>query len=147
MPFITKRPEAVLDLAGRIEVLLLNRSELRALTGAGPEAAVGRLLDMGLEWVVITNAEKGATAWSRDAKVYEPAVLSPMVDPTGCGDAMAGGLVSVLAKERALTPEAMRVGLRLGARMAAHAGSSFSADGLFLAVEALRHSRPPRPYR
>jgi fructokinase len=73
---------AALDLLGRAMVAKLTKEELADLG-----LSVGDVLSLGPRLVVMTEGEKGASAFTREGSVSRPAASVPVVDPTGAGDA------------------------------------------------------------
>ncbi|MGO4999684.1 PfkB family carbohydrate kinase [Oceanisphaera sp. W20_SRM_FM3] len=49
-----------------------------------------------LQWLVVTNGEQGAEAFSATQHIQVPAPVVSVVDATGAGDAFAGGLINAL---------------------------------------------------
>lgn len=88
--------EAILP---RVDVLLLNDSEARLLSGERSLArAAERIREMGPRRLVIKKGEHGALLFGADTELAVPALLLPeVVDPTGAGDSFAGGFVGHLA--------------------------------------------------
>lgn len=132
MPHWIRDGREVLEaLLRRVDVLLVSGDEARMLGGAEDEdaAAVG-ILAMGPRWVVVTRGADGACAYGAGERVEVAAVPAPrVVDPTGAGDAFAGGVAATLAR-RGLDGPAMSHALAAGARLGALAVGSFSFDGL-----------------
>jgi len=90
----------LMDLLGRIDMLLLNDSEAREITGETSLIKAGRCLrEMGPAYVAIKKGEHGCLLFG-DGKFFScPAFpLEDIHDPTGAGDAFAGGLAGYLAK-------------------------------------------------
>lgn len=59
------------------------------------EAAI-RLLDLGARAVIFTRGSRGATAYSAEGVVHQPAFSVEVVDSTGAGDVFCGGLLDGL---------------------------------------------------
>ncbi|NPV46968.1 MAG: sugar kinase [Armatimonadetes bacterium] len=58
----------------------------------------GELLGMGAEVVVVTQGSRGATAFTRDGSIHQPAFhVEPVVDTTGAGDVYHGAFAYGLA--------------------------------------------------
>ncbi|MFC4602867.1 ribokinase [Rhodococcus kronopolitis] len=94
-------PGAVMD---RVDVLIVNRSELALLAGA-PEPATTELaaeLAAGVEGpaaVVVTLGADGAVLVRPGGVVVVPAVpVEAVVDPTGAGDTFCGALADALVR-------------------------------------------------
>jgi ribokinase len=107
--------ERFLALAGRVDVLLPNREEARALTGEADPAAAARALAAHAGEVVVTLGADGAL-WTEGEQVLSAAAApaSP-ADTTGAGDAFAAGFLA--AWLAAAGPEAaLEAGNGLAAR-------------------------------
>lgn len=132
--FIEADREAVAAVAGAADLVFLNRAELAALTGAAPgewpEAA--RSLCRGRTRVVVVKAgPEGAAAVTRGGIVALPALPVPLVvDPTGAGDALAGGMLGYLAAHRLPPEDCLDEALAAGLRAAARAVVDFGPAGL-----------------
>lgn len=83
------------------DFLLINDSEARMLAGEGHLGRAARkILDMGLNTVVIKRGEYGAMLFRRDDYFIMPGYLLEQVfDPTGAGDCFAGGFIGYLASK------------------------------------------------
>lgn len=121
--------EAVLR---RTDILLVSQEELEPLGGDPDEARAARAVrSAGPSWVVVTRGSAGARAYGHGPMLEVDAVAADrVVDPTGAGDAFAGGLVASLAQARDLSPASMRRALSVGAEMGARAVSAFSFQRL-----------------
>lgn len=139
--WITSAREKLLAVLRRVHVFLLNDEEAQMLTGADNvlKAAEGIRM-MGPSVVVIKRGEHGALARTEQGWFALPAfpIDSPQ-DPTGAGDAFAGGLVGFLARHGGSLDEPyLRLGLAHGAAVASFAVESFSVDGLLnLSLESI----------
>lgn len=93
-------PDGVL---ARCFALTPNESELAALTGgADLSAGCARLLDLGVENVIVTLGERGSYWASRaGGRSFAAPVIQP-VDTTAAGDAFNGALAMFLAEGREL---------------------------------------------
>lgn len=127
--------DALLGVLRQVDVVLLNDSEARLLTGErslGAAAAAVRRL--GPQRVVIKKGEHGALFFGRDSRLAVPAVLLPeVVDPTGAGDSFAGGFLASLARAGATRDDAdapFRAAMIDGTIAASFCPEAFSVDGL-----------------
>ena len=128
----------------RVDVLLVNDSEARQLTGrrslSHAAAAIG---DMGPARVIIKKGEHGALFFGPEGVMAVPAmILDEVVDPTGAGDCFAGGFMAALATAGAdrNTPDAtFRAAMIEGTVTASFCPEGFSAEGL-LAADDERYS-------
>ncbi|MGF1760987.1 PfkB family carbohydrate kinase [Photobacterium sagamiensis] len=56
-----------------------------------------------LRYFIITDGEKGATAYTEHEQFHVPAVSAEVIDTTGAGDAFASGLINGLLQEVSIT--------------------------------------------
>jgi sugar/nucleoside kinase (ribokinase family) len=88
------------EVIKRVDMLLMSEEEVRQYTNrASLVAGVRQLLDMGLRYVVVKQGSYGALLFGADGTFFSaPAYpLEEVIDPTGAGDAFAGGLLGYLA--------------------------------------------------
>lgn len=92
------RPELI-TLLGKLHGLVLNFDEAELLTGKANPITAGRsLLEHGPRFVVIKKGEHGALLIHRDGIAALPAFpTEDVIDPTGCGDTFAGGMMASIA--------------------------------------------------
>jgi len=86
-----------LDILSKVDYLLPNEEEIKQLypnrTGYKEDEYINLLLENGVNNVILTQGEKGATIYNQK---YKKSISAPKVktrDTTGAGDAFAGGLV------------------------------------------------------
>jgi sugar/nucleoside kinase (ribokinase family) len=132
-----KKP-ALLDLLSRVDVLMVNDSEARELSGDWNIHRAGKwILNHGPSRVVIKQGEHGALLISADKTFYVPAYpLETVFDPTGAGDAFAGGFMAYLARTGNVSDESLRRAMVYGAAMGSYAVEQFGIrgfDGLTIA--------------
>jgi sugar/nucleoside kinase (ribokinase family) len=86
-------------LLARVHVLVVNDEEARQLSGSPSLLrAAGEIRALGPSHVVIKKGEHGALLFGPDGIFSAPALpLEEIADPTGAGDAFAGGFVGYLA--------------------------------------------------
>jgi ribokinase len=100
---IARGAGALARLFRRSELVVCNREEAAALTGAQPGDAattlLDRMLDLGPSQVVVTDGSAGAFGTDGVSKFAVPVFPDDgaVVDRTGAGDAFAGTLVAALA--------------------------------------------------
>jgi sugar/nucleoside kinase (ribokinase family) len=142
--WIASRREELLAVLKRVHVFLLNDAEARLLTGADNvlKAAEGIRM-MGPNVVVIKRGEHGSLARTEQGWFALPAFpLEAPVDPTGAGDAFAGGLVGFLARAGGTLEEPiLRLALAHGTAIASFAVEQFSLGGLSDLTSARIHHR------
>ncbi|MDQ2715717.1 MAG: PfkB family carbohydrate kinase [Chloroflexota bacterium] len=88
------------EVIKRVDVLLMSEEEVRQYTGQGSIlAGVRQLLALGLKYVIVKQGSYGALLFGANGTYFSaPAYpLEEVVDPTGAGDAFAGGLLGYLS--------------------------------------------------
>ena len=128
--WIHDRREDFEMLTRSADVVLLNEEEAKILGDGDYEKGVRPILEGGCSWVVVKRGDQGAIAFGHDRAIAASAPRVPgLVDPTGAGDAFAGGLVSTLAREWPATL-GMEAALKNACAMGSFAIESFSIDRL-----------------
>jgi sugar/nucleoside kinase (ribokinase family) len=127
----SKRP-ALLELLQRIDLLMINDSEARELAGDWNIHRAARwILERGPRLVVVKQGEHGALLVSQAATFIVPAYpLQEVFDPTGAGDAFAGGFMAYLAATDAVDPGNLRRAMVYGAAMGSYAVEAFGIQAL-----------------
>ncbi len=125
-----KRPE-LMALLKKVDILLVNDSEARELSGNWNIHKAGRwILAQGPKRVVIKQGEYGALLVEPNRTFYAPAYpLEEVFDPTGAGDAFAGGFMGYLARVDSTSPEQLRRAMVYGAAMGSFAVQGFGIRG------------------
>jgi sugar/nucleoside kinase (ribokinase family) len=88
------------DVIKRVDMLLMSEEEIRQYTNrASIVAGVRQLLSMGLKFVVVKQGSYGALLFGADGTYFSAPTypLDEVIDPTGAGDAFAGGLLGYLS--------------------------------------------------
>lgn len=136
--WIESRRDELLELIKRVDILMINDSEARQFSGEWNIHRAGRwVLEHGPDRVVIKQGEYGALLFERGQTFSVPAYpLEEVFDPTGAGDAFAGGFMGYLAREGATDTETMRRAMVHGSIMGSYAVSGFSVAGLEQATAA-----------
>lgn len=129
--WIQSRKPMLMRLLERVDVLMVNDGEARELSGDWNIHRAGRwILRHGPERVVIKQGEYGALLMDRDHTFYVPAFpLEEVFDPTGAGDAFAGGFLASLARCNATSEADLRRAMIYGATMGSFAVSQFGIRG------------------
>ncbi len=106
----------LLEVLGMIDVLVVNDSEARQLTGEySIVKAAKKILTMGPKQLIIKKGEHGALLFHGEEIFFAPALpLEEVFDPTGAGDAFAGGFIGYLAKTNDLSYENMKTAIIMG---------------------------------
>ncbi len=97
--WIESKRESLLELLGRVDCVLLNDSEARELTGDYNLSRAARWIrERGPSIVVVKKGEHGALLFTETHTFFAPGYpLEEVFDPTGAGDAFAGGFMGWLA--------------------------------------------------
>ena len=131
--WIQGKREVLLQLLRHIDVLMVNDAEARELSGEWNVYRAGRwILDRGPKKVVIKQGIYGAVLLDGDRVFYVPAFpLEVVFDPTGAGDAFAGGFMGHLARSDDLSPANVRRAMVYGATMGSFAVEQFSVNRFY----------------
>lgn len=123
----------LLALLPRLDGLLLNDSEARQLTGEANLVRAGHAVRrLGPKFVLLKKGEHGAMLFGPDGVFVAPAYPSEdVIDPTGAGDAFAGGVMGHLAEgEAALNPAMLRRSMAYGTVIGSLIVEGFGLDRL-----------------
>ena len=126
--WIQGKKKELMKLLERVDCLLLNDSEVRELSGDWHLHRAARwVLDHGPRFVVIKKGEHGAVLVGEGKVFFVPAFpLEDVFDPTGAGDAFAGGFMAHLARHGELTDRRLRLAMVYGSAMGSFAVERFS---------------------
>jgi sugar/nucleoside kinase (ribokinase family) len=92
--YVTSLPDQAAELLRRCRWFFANEQELAAL-GGNPAAADQFRRRVALEGLVMKSGAGGATVYQETGSIHVPALKSrPVVDVTGAGDALAGGMLA-----------------------------------------------------
>ena len=129
--WIKSQKTSLLRLLERVDVLMVNDSEARELSGDWNIHRAGRwILAHGPKRVVIKQGEHGALLIEPKRTFYVPAYpLENVFDPTGAGDAFAGGFMAYLARTGSVTEDNVRRAMVYGAAMGSYAVEEFGIRG------------------
>ncbi len=125
--WIQSKKAELLRLLSRVDVLMVNDGEARELSGDWNIHRAGRwILNHGPKRVVIKQGEHGALLIEANRTFYVPAYpLETVFDPTGAGDAFAGGFMAYLARTRTVTEDNLRRAMVYGAALGSYAVEQF----------------------
>src|SRR5947209_3474012 len=96
---MTTRPQLT-EVIKRVDMLLMSEEEVRQYTNqASIVMGVRQLLNLGLKFVVVKQGSYGALLFGADGTYFSAPCypLDEVIDPTGAGDAFAGGLLGYLS--------------------------------------------------
>jgi sugar/nucleoside kinase (ribokinase family) len=131
--WIDRRRELVLEAMGRVDILLVNASEARQVSGSSNLFEAGRfLLSRGPRFVVVKMGAQGAMVLGGTAPFIMPAVpVEKVIDPTGAGDSFAAGMLAYLSGSKAeLTLRNIARAMCYGSVTAGFAIEGFGVEGL-----------------
>ncbi len=131
--YIAEQRDAVLSMLARADIIFVNESEASHLAKNGdPEAAAARLYRRLVpRALVLKRGPRGAVLFHGDVRLARPAVaVSRVVDPTGAGDAFAGGFLGELARRRAQDHASLEAAFLSALVMASFAIEAFGVEGL-----------------
>jgi len=126
--WIQGKRTALLKLLEHVDCLMVNDSEIRELSGDWHIHRAARwVIERGPQYVVIKKGEHGAVLVGGGKVFYVPAFpLEDVFDPTGAGDAFAGGFMAHLARADALSDRHLRLAMVYGSAMGSFAVERFS---------------------
>ena len=124
--------EELLRVLARVDVLVINDSEARQLSGEGNLVKAARIIQgMGPERVVIKRGEYGALMTTPEGFFAVPGLpLNRVCDPTGAGDTFAGGFVGFLAAATKITDQVVNQAAIAGSAMASFTVEEFGLERL-----------------
>jgi sugar/nucleoside kinase (ribokinase family) len=116
----------------RIEMLVLNDSEARLLSGYNNIVQAARaILRMGPKMVLVKRGEYGVLQFADSTMFATPAYpLEEVFDPTGAGDSFAGGFMGQLARSGDLSQGGLRRAIVYGSVVASFTVEDFGVKRL-----------------
>jgi sugar/nucleoside kinase (ribokinase family) len=136
--WIETQNDELRQLLKEVDGVVLNNSEAEQLTREPALVNAGlAVLEMGPDFVVVKKGEHGATLFTRDGICALPAYpVTNLVDPTGAGDAFAGGMIGYLAQADTVDHSAFKKAMAYGTATASLTVEDFSLDRLKKAARA-----------
>src|SRR5262245_38618997 len=130
--WIRESHQALKNVPKRIEVLVINDSEARLLSGYDNIVKAARaILKMGPQMVLIKRGEYGVLQFSDSSVFATPAYpLEEVFDPTGAGDSFAGGFMGHLARSGDLSQGGLRRAIVCGSVVASFTVEDFGVKRL-----------------
>jgi len=128
--WITGKCDALMELLQKIDVIMVNDSEARELSGDWNTYRAARwILERGPRVAVIKQGVYGAVLVEEGRIFYVPAFpLEEVFDPTGAGDSFAGGFMGHLARTGDNSPTNLRRAMVYGSAMGSFAVERFSTQ-------------------
>ena len=135
--------EALLEVLKSVDILLVNESEARALTGERTLPRIyEKILALGPKILVVKRGEYGVALLSPLGHFLAPAfLLKDVVDPTGAGDTFAGGFMGFLASTGHTDLQALKRAALMGTVMASFTVEQFGTLGLESLSDNALHGR------
>jgi sugar/nucleoside kinase (ribokinase family) len=129
--WIQSKKQELMKLLERVDILLVNDGEARELSGDWNIHRAGKwIMARGPKRVVIKQGEYGALLIEPGRTFYVPAYpLEEVFDPTGAGDAFAGGFMGYLARVDSTAHAQLRRAMVYGAVMGSFAVQGFGVKG------------------
>jgi sugar/nucleoside kinase (ribokinase family) len=136
--WIEGKPAELAKTLARVDVLLINDAEARQLSGEWNMVKAARAIrGMGPRTLILKKGEHGVLMFSDEGSFAAPAYpLEAVFDPTGAGDAFAGGFLGYLAGSEERRERTLRRAVIMGSTLASFCVEAFSLDRL------LRLTRP-----
>jgi len=130
--WIESKRDALLRLLARVDMILVNDSEARELSGDYNILRAARWIQRhGPDIVVVKKGEHGAILFNRDVVFFAPGFpLEVVFDPTGAGDAFAGGFMGYLARVGETDPAHLRRAMIYGSALGSFAVERFGVERL-----------------
>lgn len=130
--WIERTPEKLKEVITRVDLLSINDEEARELSGEfSLMKAAQKIMTLGVPYLVIKKGEHGALLFHKSEVFYAPALpLEEVFDPTGAGDAFAGGIMGYLAKSGDISFENLKNALIYGSTIASFCVEEFGTKRL-----------------
>jgi sugar/nucleoside kinase (ribokinase family) len=130
--WISGKRDELLRLLSRVDLLLVNDAEARELSGDHNLARAARwIMDRGPRYLVIKKGEHGAVLFTPNSVFFAPGYpLEDVFDPTGAGDAFAGGFMGHLAQCGRVEDADLRRAVIYGSVLGSFTVERFSVDRL-----------------
>lgn len=130
-----------------INVLFLNQHEAFQITGCEGPAAIPKLLNYGMETIVLSMGDKGALLGTATGIRTVPAHACDAIDSTGAGDTLQGvAIASALLHKRSIDVQDVQIAAEAAALTVSRPGttSAFPTQAELAQLMARRH---PLTYR
>ncbi|WP_164110783.1 MULTISPECIES: PfkB family carbohydrate kinase [Sphingobacterium] len=116
----------------KVDVLTINDAEARQLSGEySLVKAAKKILAMGPSYLIIKKGEHGALLFGENQVFSAPALpLADVFDPTGAGDAFAGGFIGYLARVNTVSFSNMKNAIIYGSALASFCVEKFGTARL-----------------
>ncbi len=128
--WIESKKDSLLETLRSVDILIINDSEARQLTGEPNLVKAARLIEShGPRTVIVKRGEHGVLMFNGKSVFSAPAYpLEAVFDPTGAGDTFAGGFMGYLSNIRDFSEPGMRKAIVMGSVMASFDVEDFSLN-------------------
>ena len=128
--WIEGKRDELIELLRRVDMVFLNDAEARQLSGEHNLLKAARWIQaLGAQYVVVKKGEHGAILYAPDWMFFAPGYpLEEVFDPTGAGDAFAGGFMGALAGSTVVDHAALRRAVIYGSAAGSYAVEAFSVE-------------------
>ena len=128
--WINSERDALMDLLGRIDGLVLNDSEAKLLTGEPNVVAAGMEIAAAVRrFVVVKKGEHGSLLFADGRAFAMPSYPThKVIDPTGAGDSFAGAMMGHLAAQDKTDTATLRRAIAYGTVTASFGLEDFSLN-------------------
>ncbi|MEM4255002.1 MAG: PfkB family carbohydrate kinase [Candidatus Norongarragalinales archaeon] len=132
-----KQKPLLLEFLKKTDGYVLNEVEARILSGASNLIKAGKKLqEKGPEIVVVKKGEHGGLLfYNREVFPFPAFPLENIVDPTGAGDAFAGGFLGWLDRQKKTSEATLRQACYYGTVMASFCVEAFGLNNLLVLDE------------
>jgi sugar/nucleoside kinase (ribokinase family) len=122
--------DTLCELISKVDAILINDSEARELADDPNLSKAARIIqNMGCRQVIIKKGEHGCLFFAPQSHFSAPAYpLEAVNDPTGAGDAFAGGFMGYLSQIENIDDTSLRRAIIYGSVMASFTVEEFSVD-------------------
>ncbi len=133
--WIRTQRRGFLKLLKQVDIIFLNDSEARLLTGLHSLVQATRVLArLGPKVAIVKKGEHGVLAASKEAFFSLPAFpVLKVVDPTGAGDAFAGACLGYLTTQKKISWDALCRSVQYASVVASMTIEAFGPDSLIKA--------------
>ena len=124
--------EPLLELLGKVDLLIVNDGEIRQLAGDPNLFRAARWVqERGPERIMVKKGEHGVVLFDGPEIFFVPGYpLDVLNDPTGAGDSFAGGVMGFLHGQGELTSGALRAASVFGTALGSFAVEDFGVARL-----------------
>ncbi len=130
--WISGKRDSLVSLLKRVDLLLVNDTEARELSGDHNLLRAARWIQQhGPRMVIVKKGEHGAILYCDDFIFFAPGYpLEEVFDPTGAGDAFAGGFMGYLARAGVIDAAHLRRAMVYGSALGSFAVERFGLERL-----------------